>query len=397
MKIRRFVADSFQEAMNQAKVEMGRDAIILHSRKFKQGGFLGLFARQVFEITVAVDEDARTTLDRPVRELEPEPIPAAKKSREVPAEILSMPEEEYYPEQDSSPEENVMDELRSVKEMVEDIKQKVEDGTKQKARSRAGQILYKTLISNQVDEKLAVKIVKTVEERMEDERRRDISVAKELGIQVIMDMLKKPKAIEVKGRRARIVALIGPTGVGKTTTIAKLAANFSLLDKKKVGLITLDTYRIAAVEQLKTYAEIIGVPLEVVFNPEDLKAAIKSFAARDIVFIDTAGRSPRNETQMEELSRFLEVSEPDEIILVLSATTRTEELIEAYRKFNVTKIDKIVFTKLDETTSYGQILSTVYKTRSHISYITNGQNVPDDIELPDELLLAKLILGDGRL
>ncbi|MGE5422430.1 MAG: flagellar biosynthesis protein FlhF, partial [Ignavibacteriales bacterium] len=280
---------------------------------------------------------------------------------------------------------------------VEDIRQKVESGSKQKSRTKAGQMLYRTLIANQVDDKLATKIVKTVEERMEDERRRDISVARELGIQVIMDMLKKPRAIEVKGRRARIVALIGPTGVGKTTTIAKLAANFSLLDKRKVGLITLDTYRIAAVEQLKTYAEIIGVPLEVVFNPEDLKTAIKSFAKCDIVFIDTAGRSPRNETQMEELSRFLETSEPDEVILVLSATTRTEELIDAYRKFNVVKIDKIVFTKLDETTSYGQILSTIYKTRSHISYITNGQNVPDDIELPDEMLLAKLILGDGGI
>ncbi|MGE5403846.1 MAG: flagellar biosynthesis protein FlhF, partial [Candidatus Saccharibacteria bacterium] len=166
----------------------------------------------------------------------------------------------------------------------------------------------------------------------------------------------------------------------------------------KVALVTMDTYRIAAVDQLKTYAEIIGVPLEVVFNPDGLKSSLKKLASHDIIFIDTAGRSPKNEEHMQELADFLEVANPDEVILVLSAATRTEDLLEAYKRFKVNRVDKIIFTKLDETNCYGQILSVVYRTKSHISYITNGQNVPDDIEVPDELELAAMILGEeGRL
>ncbi len=159
-------------------------------------------------------------------------------------------------------------------------------------------------------------------------------------------------------------------------------------------MITIDTYRIAAVEQLKVYADIIGLPLEVVFKPGDLKKALDRFTSRDLVFIDTAGRSPHNESQMEELSSLVGEANPDEVILVLSATTKTEDLLETYKRFNLIKIDKIIFTKLDETTCYGPILSVINKTKKRLSYVTNGQSVPDDIELLDNISLARLIVGD---
>ncbi|MGE5371341.1 MAG: flagellar biosynthesis protein FlhF [Solirubrobacterales bacterium] len=439
MKIKRFVADSFQEAMSQAKTEMGKDAIILHSRRFKEGGFMGLFSRQRFEITVAIDEGTRTKLDaaRPSEkrgfevELKAETFTDDVKAilaaagaagdetkltaRDIPetpavyqpvtkpaAPVIPRQEPVFQPQQapggDLANErvEDVLDEIRNVREAVENLMVQVETKEKNKPVSRGGQALLKLLLANQVDERLAVKIVKAVEEQMEAEGSKDVMLARELGMQAIVDMFKKPRPIEVKGKKVRVVAMIGPTGVGKTTTIAKLAANFTLLDHKKVALITVDTYRIAAVEQLKTYADIIGVPLEVVFNPEDMRQSIKKFQGKDIVFVDTAGRSPRNEAQLNELKKYLEAIEPDEVILVLAATTRMEDLLETYRCFNVTRIDKVIFTKLDETSSYGPLLSVVHRTRSPISYITNGQNVPDDIELLDEFRLARMVLGDEQ-
>lgn len=427
MKIKRFIADSFQEAMDKAKTEMGKDAIILHSRKYKEGGIMGLFARQRFEITVALDETARTGLDM----AKPLPHPAAVMAEDIRDEVVVSLTPEIkgqtiekepigelssltlFPEvaklereiknismeaaAGSELAEDMLDEIRYVREAVESLKYQVESKGKLKPASRGGQLLYKSLLTNQVEDKLALKIVRSVEQQMEAEGSKDLMMAKELGMQAIVDLIKKPKPIEVKGKKVRVVALIGPTGVGKTTTIAKLAANFSLMERKRVAMVTVDTYRIAAVEQLKTYAEIIGVPLEVVFNPDDLQGAIRKFANKDVIFVDTAGRSPHNETQLAELKRFLDSAEPDEIILVLSATTRMEDLMEAYRKFNVTRIDKVIFTKLDETSRYGPILSVMHKTRSPISYITNGQNVPDDIEIPDEFRLARMVLGDEQV
>ncbi|NLB18316.1 MAG: flagellar biosynthesis protein FlhF, partial [Syntrophomonadaceae bacterium] len=166
---------------------------------------------------------------------------------------------------------------------------------------------------------------------------------------------------------------------------------------KKVALITIDTYRIAAVEQLKTYTDIIGLPLEVVFKPQDIATAIDRFFSYDIILIDTAGRSPHNEDQMTELVNFIEAANPDETCLVLSATTRTSDLQDALSRFGTLNIDKIIFTKLDETTCYGPILNVIARTKKRISYVTNGQNVPDDIELPDSLRLARLVVGDDLL
>ncbi|MGE5397858.1 MAG: flagellar biosynthesis protein FlhF [Chitinophagales bacterium] len=395
MKIKRYVGNSFQEAMAKAKQEMGKDAIILYSRKFKEGGFMGLFGRLRFEITVAVDEEARTTLD--VRSISQNFEKENVNGVGVPSETAVVKEATEYAEVASAIHDSLLDEIRSVKDMMEDLQQKVGDKEKNKVSSRSGLTLLKVLESNQVDEKLAMRIIKIVEQEMEKESCKEMTFAREVGLQVVSDLIKKPKPIEIRGKRARVVVLVGPTGVGKTTTIAKLAANFTLLEKKKVALITIDTYRIAAVEQLKTYAEIIGIPLEIVFNPDDFKNGVKKLKNSDLILVDTAGRNPRNDEQVVELNRFMETVNPDEIILVLSAATRTEDLLEAYRRFSSGRIDKIIFTKLDETGTYGQILTVLQKTRSQLSYVTNGQNVPDDIEIPDQFKLARQILGDDRV
>ncbi|MGI6548893.1 MAG: flagellar biosynthesis protein FlhF [Syntrophomonadales bacterium] len=375
MKIKRFVGDSFPEVMKQAREQMGDEAVIIYSRKYKEGGLLGLFARERFEITVAMDENYPRDPLPPLLVETPEsnnPVPISQEVGYLPGEILN--------------------EIRSMKVMVEDLRERIEDEPQN--YSRAGRILLKQLQNRQIDQRLAKRIVKKVEDRISKEYAGDFACTREQCVQVVAELVKKPRGIELKNGRPRIVALIGPTGVGKTTTIAKLAARFSLMENRKVGLITIDTYRIAAVEQLKIYADIMGLPLEVIYKPGDLKTAIDHFSNRDLVFIDTAGRSPHNEPQMEELVSLVEEANPHEVILVLSATTKTEDLLETYKRFNLIKIDKIIFTKLDETTCYGPILNIISKTKKRLSYVTNGQSVPDDIELLDDISLAQLIVGD---
>jgi flagellar biosynthesis protein FlhF len=190
------------------------------------------------------------------------------------------------------------------------------------------------------------------------------------------------------------IALVGPTGVGKTTTIAKLAANLCLREHRKVGLITIDTYRIAAVEQLKTYAQIIDVPLEVVMAPNELADAVARLADKDVVLIDTSGRGQRDAAKMKELRTYFDVVKPDEVHLVLSGTCGREVLLEAVERFRPVGVDRVIFTKLDEAVGFGVMLSCLQKADARLSYVTTGQDVPDDIYVGRGKALARLVLGE---
>ncbi len=187
--------------------------------------------------------------------------------------------------------------------------------------------------------------------------------------------------------------MIGPTGVGKTTTIAKLAANLKLRQNRKVGLITIDTYRIAAVEQLRTYAQIIHVPLRVVMTPDELSAAIDEMDDLDAILIDTAGRSQRNVERLDELKEFLDAAAADEVHLVLSTTANVKNLQAAMDRFGSLGANKLILTKLDEAVSFGMILSIVKRMDAALSFVTTGQDVPDDIEVGQGRRLAQRILG----
>jgi len=187
--------------------------------------------------------------------------------------------------------------------------------------------------------------------------------------------------------------LIGATGVGKTTTIGKLAAGFSIVDKRKVALITADTYRVAAVEQLKTFGEIIGVPVEVAMTPNGLLEALNLHADKELIFIDTAGRSPHHELHMSELRAFLDKAQPDFTMLVLSATTQFSDQLRIYQRFEGLTTH-LIFTKLDEAGSVGSILNLLGQTTLPTAYLTNGQSVPDDIEAATPNRIARYVLGE---
>jgi flagellar biosynthesis protein FlhF len=189
------------------------------------------------------------------------------------------------------------------------------------------------------------------------------------------------------------VARVGPTGVGKTTTVAKLAASMKLVHRLRPGLITVDTYRIAAVEQLRTYAEIINLPLAVAKAPSEMQSAIEELGDVDLILIDTAGRSPRDEVKIRELEAFLAEVAPDEVHLVLSAVAGGRSLRAAVERFASVQADRLILTKLDEADGLGGILAVIGQANLPVSYLTTGQAVPDDFEPADRTRLARLILG----
>jgi flagellar biosynthesis protein FlhF len=199
--------------------------------------------------------------------------------------------------------------------------------------------------------------------------------------------------IEALPGQGRGVALVGPTGGGKTTTIAKLAANYRLRENKRVGLITVDTYRIAAVEQLRTYADIIDLPMEIVSTPREMREAIARMSDLDLILMDTAGRSPRDEVKIQELKSMLAEAEPDEVHLVLSAVGGARSLAMTAERFATVGTTSLLITKLDEATVLGNLLSVTRKCGLPISYLTDGQNVPDDIQVAKSEKLAWMILG----
>ena len=217
-------------------------------------------------------------------------------------------------------------------------------------------------------------------------------VAKATLTNYLNEHVKFSDGVKLNRHGVRIVALLGTTGVGKTTTLAKIAAKFVLEQRTNVALVTADTYRISAVEQLKTYSDILELPLEIVYNPAELASSIERHRDKELILIDTAGRSQHNEYQMRELEEFLRVNPRIEKHLVISATTKLTDARQIMNKFSQVEPDKIIFTKIDETGTLGMIINLLRDSKYSLSYITTGQSVPDDIERASADVLTNLLL-----
>lgn len=343
-----------QNALAQVKGVLGRDAIILHTRKFRKGGIFGFFSKEEVEVTAAID-----TL------------------------VATMPKKTVEPRSEGVA---VQSELATMRDLLERVVAKIPQGSEPSP-------ILDLLTNNDIDLHIAEKIISDLPA---DYKKFDVGSLelRQLIIAQIQTCFQRVEGIKIPEKGRKVVAFFGPTGVGKTTTIAKLAAKFAIQEGYQVALVTADTYRISAVEQLKTYSDIMGIPIHVVYAADELKAVLDSNQEKQLILIDTAGRSPHNNDQLDELKNLLQIDNAIEKYLVLSATTKYKDALDIVKKFSVCVPHKVIFTKIDETRNIGTVVNLLYQSPMSLSYVTNGQNVPDDIELVDPNKLTKLILRD---
>lgn len=372
MKVKKFVAKSMPEAMKAIRKELGNDAVILNSREVESGGFLGFFTKKNIEVIAAID----TT---PVIKRQSKPI--RKEERKVAP----------VPHREELRQEELLKEIKQLKEMITTISQQKQ--ADEREYPEPFQKIYEYLLGQELEKTLCLQIMKNLLKKWYEQ---DGKAEKEVVYDWLYDEIYAiVDAIQEKDVRLKkkFINIVGPTGVGKTTTIAKIAAHSVLKEHKKVALITTDTYRIAAIEQLKTYAKILNIPLEVVYSIDDFKKAKEQFHHYDLVLVDSAGRNFLNRLYVEELKKVIDFDEEMETLLVLALTSKYRDMEKIYDQFSLIHIDKFIFTKRDETTTYGSMLNMMMKENKSVAYITTGQNVPDDIvvanakEITDTILL----------
>ena len=385
MDVKTYRAKNMQAALQLVAAELGPDASVLHTRVVHEGIFSWFGGGRRIEVTASSTVNVPSRIEQEEPEVEYAPAPAiASTTAAIPgADELSF-QDRFRAYAQSEPG---------------DINSLVEDLCHQGGKSPQSELpeslfhLFTDLIDAEVSEELARELVNKVKSSSSGGDLDDPVLMKARIARMIEDEIRTCGPIQTTPREPRLVSLVGPTGVGKTTTIAKLAANFHLREKRRVGLITVDTYRIAAVEQLRTYADIIDLPMEVVSTPKEMRGAVERLSHLDLVLMDTAGRSPRDEVRIQELRSMLTEAQPDEVHLVLSAVTSVQGLKKTVERFENVGVTSLLLTKLDEATGLGNLLPLMRSCSLPISYVTNGQNVPEDIEAAHCRKLARIVLG----
>lgn len=410
MRVKKYIVDSMSDALQQIRTDLGKDAIILNTKPIKTGGFLGMFRKKKIEVIAAIDPNESKKTEQaknipmspaPLGSSSVQPVPIPKKEEESTvafSTVLQTVALQTEPAQRVPKEEtqngSVSKELEEMRGMLWKLMMADDKNT---SLPEAFIPLRKRLQSQGIEEDVLASLFERMLKELSPEEIQDSKKVMQKAKKVMITMLQE--ASEKHGSLQTdisLVTFIGPTGVGKTTTLAKLAAESTLARQKKVGMITSDTYRIAAVEQLKTYANILNVPLKIVYSAEDLVPTLERLTGCDMIFMDTAGRNYRNKEYVEEINRLLRSPLPNETFLVLSITAKQEDLEAIIESFKDVRIDKVIFTKTDETRTYGSIFNLVIKYKLALSYITTGQNVPDDIETANPEKVAELILGEVR-
>lgn len=390
MIIKKYQAATESEAVAKAKEDLGTDAVIMNVRQIKHKGLQRLFKKDYVEVTAAVDEpetkEARRTQKETVKQQEKqEEIKAAEGSMEKSAEEKETPVTAAIEER-----------LENLAQMLERQMQETpaEEKETQEQNSKLVKLIFEQLINNEVTEENAREIMREIDAK--DKLQLDDLLSS--IYQKIVLKLGQMKTVELSAKKPKVIFFIGPTGVGKTTTIAKLASKFKIEKKAKIAIITADTYRVAAVEQIRTYANILSVPIEVVYHADELKPLYDKYQEYDLILVDTAGRSHKNEEQREDIQKLLATAEdyPHEIYLVVSATTKYKDLIKITQTYSDISDYRLLFTKIDETDALGNILNIRMLTQKPLSYTTFGQNVPEDISVTDAQGIAKQLLGGNE-
>lgn len=403
MIIKKFQGKTEAEATENAKKELGNGVVVMNVKNLKKKGLFSFFKPQVVEVTVALEDDTERfaapkkepvhtgiapVINRPVSVA---PVSAESKEDEKKVEVL---------EEKIDSIQNMLAASLQKKEEPEEEKQgeakKEETPAKDENIVRFMKLLYNIMLENEIEEKYINQIMDEIEKVHKPGMPFDYALAN--TYQKMILKFGKPSGISPASSGPKVVFYVGPTGVGKTTTIAKIASKFSVEDKKKVALLTADTYRIAAAEQLRTYANILEVPFRVIYTVEEIETALRDFKDFDYIFVDTAGHSHQNRAQKDNMNSFVHCLDglvEKEVYLVVSATTKYRDLISIADSYKEMADFKLIFTKLDETTALGNLLNLKLYTGADLSYVTCGQNVPDDIENFNPQKTVKQLLG-GR-
>ncbi len=382
MNIKTFRAKTMQQALNLVRSELGPEATVLHTRELNTGLLERLFRSRQYEIAASADVPVATRRAPQV----------AVAAAPVPATVTEPPFEQDYRDRYRQDFRQQADQgLNELQALAEQLRERNHQASDRQLPETLFQI-YTDLIESDIEEPIAQQLVEQLRQDPAFNAADAFAMQAELA-RILQHEIEVTGPIEAGAGEGRVVALVGPTGVGKTTTIAKLAANYRLRENKRVGLITVDTYRIAAVEQLRTYAEIIDLPMEIVSTPREMREAIARMSDLDLILMDTAGRSPRDEVKIQELKSMLAEAEPDEVHLVLSAVGGARSLVSTAERFATVGTTAMLITKLDEATALGNLLSVTRNCNLPISYLTDGQNVPDDIQVAQPNRLAQMMLN----
>ena len=429
MIIKKFQAKTEEAALELARKELGSGIVVMNVKKVKKKGLFSIFKPQQIEVTVALEEEEKQNFREAVakvseiarqseaagnsRSAKTEPEQPAKQGK---AEPGSKPEKQRQQEKQRRSEKNtqtidgrqesaIEEKLSTLQNLLEkqisDVQEKEKDSTEEEKKEDSNvaffQLLYKMLLDNEIEETYAGQLV----DELDGSVKPDMPIDYLLSVVYQKMVLKfgQIKTIQPAEKGPKLVYFIGPTGVGKTTTIAKIASRFSVVEKKKIVLLTADTYRIAAAEQLRTYANILEVPFRIIYTPQEIRTAIEDYAAYDYIFVDTSGHSQKNTDQRDDTLALLRAADGQaekEVYLVVSATTKYRDLLNIADTYQKLTDFRLVFTKLDETQCQGNLFNLRLHTDAPMSYVTCGQNVPDDIGEFDAQKTVKLLLGGNQ-
>jgi flagellar biosynthesis protein FlhF len=417
MEVHTFRAASLQEALQQVRDSLGPDASVLQTRELRSS-LLSIFARKVIEVEATADMPATSrllsqlTVKPPVNRSSrgdvttgADPASTLAKLEEPARQRLTQTLVKHDPAAGS-----ITTTSASMQAGVQLAMREENDPPSVRSAMPAGRQtgafsthqmppmlfeLYGELLDNGVEPQLSRSLMQEIYDQCTTEQAGDAWYIRGRLSQLIAKSLVVSGSLEMVPGQQQIVALVGPTGVGKTTTLAKIAAGFRFDMGCQIGLITLDTFRLGAVDQLLQYAELISAPLEVVSSPDQVASALQRLKGCDLVLIDTAGRSPRDAEQLSILRDFLNCAQPQATHLVVSGASSPAHVQEAIRQYSIVKPTGLIITKLDETVGFGSWLSLLQNTTIPVSYLTTGQHVPQDIVVASSRRLASLVLGQN--
>ena len=432
MTINKFQGKTKEEAIEKAKAAFGANAVIMNIKEIKPKGILGIFSSSTYEVTAAIEEKEPVYVNTPTVT---SALAAHAKPREninlaadeeiaIPQPMRTPPREEVKPQvqpqqventaekaakfakiKPAEPEKQEYESEKQFKERLDNLSELLEQKLSTPAQEEVVRknnsaelnfvrMIYNTLLKNEVHEKYINQVLDEVEKFIRPGNNVDLILPN--IYQKLVLKFGQPKTIELSGKKPNVIFFIGPTGVGKTTTIAKIASKYKVEYNRKVAFITADTYRIAATEQLRVYANILDAPMSIVYSVDEINEEIEKYMEYDLIFVDTAGFSHKNEQQRNDTKRLVAGVKEEiakEVYLVLSATTKYKDLMDIVDIYKEISAFKLIFTKLDETSSYGNMLNIKLYADADLSYVTTGQNVPDDIEVFDTQKIVKQLLG----